>query len=95
MSTTVLKALAFAAIGVGLVMSPAQARDHHRGDYWWDKAGYSGSNAYEDEYRYPGIRWYDDCSGGWHNDHRRHRGHGRHHRHHGEWRYDRERNDWR
>jgi hypothetical protein len=93
--TSVLTALAAATIGLGLFITPADAEGRHRGGYWWDNSGYSGANAYNDEYRYPGIRWYDDCSGGWRDRHRGHRERREHRRHHGEWRYDRERNDWR
>ena len=108
MTTSTLLKFAAIAVGLGLFVTPAAARDHSRhGDFWWESSGYSGDPY--DEYSYPGIRWYgDDCGFGYGGDygyrrhrhahdrgghHRRGRHSGRHHR--GHWRYDRERNDWR
>jgi hypothetical protein len=95
MQSSILKTLAVATIGAGLFISPAAARDHAHGEYWWDRAGYSGAGADWDEYSYPGIRWYDDCRGPWRDGYRRHHGHSERHHRHGAWRYDRERGDWR
>ena len=107
MTSRILITLAAAAIGVGLFVGPAAAREWQDRDYWWEKSANTGCG-YADEYDYPGISACGcGCGGGYgrHGHQRRHArfrsagyeddGYGRSHRGRDRHRGDRHRGEWR